>query len=147
MLQQQPVQARLQHDAILAALLKEAKQEQLRAPRWNRTWWFRDFKLQYSYERAWGVEFYKFLFFYPHRAVEVPWAFTNVAQLGTRIAKMKKSKFRWNCGEFTHYFGKTYICFKSSLFCNCLLVSFSLYLFFSQRALLEPGLKLVITLH
>lgn len=33
MLQQQPVQALLQHDAILAALLKEAKQEQLRAPR------------------------------------------------------------------------------------------------------------------
>lgn len=60
MLQQQPVQARLQHDAILAALLKEAKQEQLRAPRWNRTWWFRDLKLQYSYERVWGVEFYKF---------------------------------------------------------------------------------------
>lgn len=87
------------------------------------------------------------LIFYPHRAVEVPWAFTNVAQLGTRIAKMKKSKFRWNCGEFTTFFAKTYICFKSSLFCNCLLVSFSLYLFFSQRALLEPGLKLVITLH
>lgn len=52
MLQQQPVQARLQHDGILAALLNEAKPEQLRAQRRNRAWWFRDLKLQYSYERA-----------------------------------------------------------------------------------------------
>lgn len=45
MLQQQLVKARLQHDAILAALLEEAEQEQQRAPRRKR-WWVRDWILR-----------------------------------------------------------------------------------------------------